>query len=56
MRFQQESFGALHQMLAGLSDDGRAAAWTEIEQALGRFEHPGGFEAPCELVVAAGTR
>jgi ubiquinone/menaquinone biosynthesis C-methylase UbiE len=56
VRFEQESFGALHQMLAGLSDDGRAAAWAEIEQALGRFERDGGFEAPCELIVAAGTR
>jgi SAM-dependent methyltransferase len=56
VRFQQESFGALHQMLAGLSDEGRADAWVEIEQALGRFERGGGFEAPCELLVAAGTR
>jgi SAM-dependent methyltransferase len=56
VRFQQESFGALHQMLGGLSDEGRADAWAEIEQALGRFERDGGFEAPCELIVAAGTR
>lgn len=56
VRFQQESFGALHQMLAALSDDGRADAWAEIEQALGQFERDGGFEAPCELIVAAGTR
>jgi SAM-dependent methyltransferase len=56
VRFEQESFGALHQMLAGLSDAGRADAWAEIEQALGRFERGGAFEAPCELIVAAGTR
>ena len=56
VRFQQESFGALHQMLAGLSEDGRAAAWAEIEQALGQFDRDGAFEAPCELIVAAGTR
>jgi ubiquinone/menaquinone biosynthesis C-methylase UbiE len=56
VRFQQESFGALHQMLAGLSDDGRAEAWAEIERALGRFEGADGFQAPCELIVAAGTR
>jgi hypothetical protein len=56
VRFQQESFGALHQMLAGLSDDDRADAWAEIEQALGQFEHDGVFEAPCELIIAAGTR
>jgi ubiquinone/menaquinone biosynthesis C-methylase UbiE len=56
VRFQQESFGALHQMLAGLSDNGRAEAWREIEMELGRFDGPNGFEAPCELLVAAGTK
>jgi SAM-dependent methyltransferase len=56
VRFQQESFGALHTMLAGLPEEGRAEAWAEIEQALGRFERDGGFEAPCELIIAAGTR
>jgi SAM-dependent methyltransferase len=56
LRFEQESFGALHQMLAGLSDDGRADAWAEIEQALGRFEQDGRFEAPCEIIIAAGAR
>jgi len=56
VRFQQESFGALHQMLSGLSDDGRADAWAEIEQELRRFEGDGGFEGPCELIIAAGTK
>lgn len=56
MRFEQESFGALHQMLAGLDEGGRAAAWDEIETELRRFEGPGGFAAPCELIVAAGTK
>jgi SAM-dependent methyltransferase len=55
MRFEQESFGALHQMLAGLDEEGRAAAWSEIESELSRFEGPSGFAAPCELIVAAGT-
>jgi hypothetical protein len=56
LRFEQESFGALHQMLAGLSEGGRAEAWREIETELGRFEGPNGFEGPCELVVASGTK
>ena len=56
LRFEQESFGALHQMLAGLDDDARAAAWDEIETELRRFEGPGGFAGPCELIVAAGVR
>lgn len=57
VRFERESFGALHQMLAGLSEDERADTWTEIEQALARFEtEAGGFVGPCEMLVGAGTR
>ncbi len=56
VRFEQESFGALHQMLAGLAAPERAAAWDEIEAELRRFEGPDGFAGPCELIVAAGTR
>jgi SAM-dependent methyltransferase len=52
LRFEQESFGALHQMLAGLDQAERDAAWGEIEQALRRFETPDGFAGPCELLVA----
>ena len=56
VRFERESFGALHQMLGGLDEAGREAAWAEIESELARFEGPDGFEGPCELLVAAGTR
>jgi SAM-dependent methyltransferase len=54
VRFEQESFGALHQMLAGLDDDGRTGAWAEIAERLATFEGPDGFIGPCELLVAAG--
>jgi SAM-dependent methyltransferase len=56
VRFEQESFGALHQMLAGLDPDGRAAAWQEIADALTAFEGPDGFVGPCEMLVVSGTR
>ncbi|MEQ1613666.1 MAG: methyltransferase domain-containing protein [Hyphomicrobiaceae bacterium] len=56
VRFARESFGALHQMLAGLDEAGRAAAWAEIEQQLKVFEGPSGFEGPCELIVAVGVK
>jgi SAM-dependent methyltransferase len=57
VRFERESFGALHQMMAGLGEDERADTWKEIEQALLRFETPaGGFVGPCEMLVGAGTR
>lgn len=57
VRFERESFGALHQMMASLSEDERADTWQEIEQALLCFESPAdGFVGPCEMLVGAGTR
>jgi SAM-dependent methyltransferase len=56
VRFERESFGALHQMLAGLDAGAREAAWTEIAERLARFEGPDGFVGPCELLVASGRR
>jgi SAM-dependent methyltransferase len=56
VRFERESFGALHQMLAGLPADGREAAWQEIEEALRQFEGPDGFVGPCEMLVVSGVR
>jgi SAM-dependent methyltransferase len=55
VRFERESFGALHQMLAGVSATEREEAWSEIEHELAQFQTADGFEGPCELVVAAGT-
>lgn len=55
VRFARESFGALHQMLAGCSDADREDAWSEIEHELSRHEATNGFEGPCELLVAAGA-
>jgi len=56
VRFEQESFGALHQMLAGVPEEDRPGVWTEIEEALTRFETTDGFIGPCELLVAGGQR
>lgn len=56
VRFEKESFGALHQMLSSLDDTGRAAAWSEIATSLTQFEGPNGFEGPCELVIAVGKK
>jgi len=56
LAFEKESFGALHQMLGGLSAEEQAAAWDEIERKLGEFQGPEGFVGPCELVVAVGTK
>lgn len=56
VQFERDSFGALHQMLSGLSEAEREQAWTEIERELERFETSDGFEGPCELLVASGTK
>lgn len=55
VQFERESFGALHQMLAGLSEPEREEAWREIEDGLSQFDTSKGFEAPCELIVSVGT-
>lgn len=56
LRFEQESFGALHQMLSGLDDAGRRAAWNEVGDALRAFETGDGFQGPCSLLVAVGQK
>ncbi|GEP32432.1 methyltransferase [Nocardioides szechwanensis] len=56
VRFERESFGALHQMLSGVTDAERSAAWREIEEALTQFEGADGFVGPCEMLVVSGTR
>jgi len=56
LRFEQESFGALHQMLGGLSDTEQDEAWDEIERALRQFENGQQFEGPCEMLIVVGTR
>jgi len=55
LRFERESFGALHQMMSTLSDAERAETWQEIETALGQFESADGFVGPCEMLVGAGV-
>jgi hypothetical protein len=56
VRFERESFGALHQMMAGLTEAERGETWAEIERELRQFEAAGGFVGPCEMLVGAGTR
>ncbi len=56
LRFEKESFGALHQMLSGLSPDEREDAWGEVASELQQFETADGFVGPCELLVVSATR
>lgn len=56
LQFEKESFGALHQMLSGLSNKEKNEAWQEIEDKFQEFESEEGFKGPCELVIAVGTK
>jgi SAM-dependent methyltransferase len=56
VRFERESFGALHQMLGAMTTTDQDSVWDEIESALSQFETDDGFVGPCELVVAGATR
>lgn len=56
VQFERESFGALHQMLANVSEGERAQAWQEVEDTLGQFEDADGFVGPCEMLVVTGTK
>ncbi|MBT2334657.1 methyltransferase domain-containing protein [Variovorax paradoxus] len=55
VRFERESFGALHQMMVGLDEAERASTWNAIEEALRQFEGSEGFVGPCEMLVGAGS-
>ena len=56
VRFERESFGALHEMLKGLDTDAQAEVWDDIEAALGEFDSGSGFSGPCELMVVSGQK
>jgi ubiquinone/menaquinone biosynthesis C-methylase UbiE len=56
VRFERESFGALHQMMVNLTESERAETWEEIASELGKFEDAGGFTGPCEMLVGCGTK
>ena len=55
VRFERESFGALHQMMSALTDEERADTWRDIERELRQFESADGFVGPCEMLVGVGT-
>lgn len=58
VRFESESFGALHQMMAALPEPVKEAIWAEIELELTKFEDwpSGGFRGPCEMLVGVARK
>jgi ubiquinone/menaquinone biosynthesis C-methylase UbiE len=55
VHFEQESYDALQEMRAGVSEAEREATWEEIQQALTQLKHSNGFESPCELLVGSAA-
>ena len=55
VRFQKESFGALHQLMRGLDPAEREDVWLEVTEELRAFEGASGFVGPCEMLVGGGT-
>lgn len=51
-----EAFGGFNAMMAHLPAPERESLWSEIADALRRFESDAGFEVPGECLVGAGVR
>jgi SAM-dependent methyltransferase len=56
LRFERDSFGALHQMLSGLDQAAQEQVWEEIATAFKAYETADGWVGPCELLVAGATK
>lgn len=56
LRFIRSSASPILQIIAGLDDGRRSAAWTEIESKLQAFSTPLGWEGPNDLLLTVGQR
>lgn len=56
LEMMQQAFGAYRAVVADLSPEARAAAWSEVGDCLRQFEGDEGFEAELEFVIASGAR
>ena len=56
IRNMRNSAGDLREIMSQLNEAKRETAWVEIEQELRQYEGPNGFEAPGEVLIAAGTK
>jgi SAM-dependent methyltransferase len=56
LEMMQEAFGAYRAVLSGSSEAVQTAAWAEVAETLKNFETAKEFEAPAEVLVAAGVK
>jgi ubiquinone/menaquinone biosynthesis C-methylase UbiE len=55
LTMMQQAFGAYRAVIADLGERERAAAWSEVEACIRRFEGPGGFATELEFVIGSGA-
>lgn len=56
LQMMQDAFGAYRAVLGDSPQEIRKAAWAEVAEVLKGFESGTGFEAPAEVMVAAGVK
>jgi len=56
VRYLREIHPTLEEMMAPLTPDERDNVWQQVDEALGSFVGPDGFESPNRVVVVAGAR
>jgi len=56
LEMMREAFGAYRAVVSDSPEAVRAAAWAEVAETLTTFESAAGFEAPAEVLIAAGRK
>jgi len=46
----------VRELMAQLSESEQRQTWAEIEAAPRQFDGPNGYESPCVLLIAVGTK
>jgi ubiquinone/menaquinone biosynthesis C-methylase UbiE len=56
LAMMQQAFGAYRAVVADLSSQARAAAWSEVGECLRQFENHEGFHTEFEFVIGSGVK
>jgi ubiquinone/menaquinone biosynthesis C-methylase UbiE len=56
LAMMQQAFGAYRTVVADLSSQARAAAWSEVGECLRQFENHEGFHTEFEFVIGSGVK
>ncbi len=56
LAFEKQAFGALHEMMSGLSPGEQESVWQEIGEAFKPYESGAGLSCPCEFLVVVAKK